>query len=166
MVSSTLFKAVWAAALGTASVHAVCTFTWEAGAGDTCSSLADVWGITLAQFQQYNPTAKCPTLTPGVAYCVEWDYGAAPTTTTTPTTTTSKPTSPTTTTTTTSSPSTTKTPTTSTTTTTGPAVPSPTQDGLISTCRSFYLVASGDTCGAIVSKYNTFSLADLYVSTA
>jgi hypothetical protein len=34
---------------------------------------------------------------------------------------------------------------------------------LISTCKSFYKVASGDTCGKIQAKYNTFSLADLYV---
>ncbi|OIW26995.1 hypothetical protein CONLIGDRAFT_635219 [Coniochaeta ligniaria NRRL 30616] len=66
MMSSALSKAILAAAVGAASVQAVCTYTWEAGSGDTCSSLSSLWAITVDQFQQYNATAKCLTLTPGV----------------------------------------------------------------------------------------------------
>ncbi|KAM5348612.1 hypothetical protein ACJ41O_008436 [Fusarium nematophilum] len=44
----------------------------------------------------------------------------------------------------------------------GPAKPSPTQDGLIDSCTSFYFAAKGDTCAKIVAKYGTFDLDDLY----
>ncbi|KAB5545791.1 LysM domain-containing protein [Coniochaeta sp. 2T2.1] len=158
MVSSTFTKAaLMAAALGTASVNAVCTFTWQANSGDTCASMAGIWAITEAQFQQYNPSVQCPTLTPGTSYCVEWDYGAVPTTPGNPaptTTTTSK----TTTLTTTTKPTTTAAPT----TTTGPVKPSPTQEGLDASCKTFYKVSAGDTCQSIVDKYKTFTLADFY----
>ncbi|KAM0424887.1 hypothetical protein ACHAPT_009943 [Fusarium lateritium] len=45
---------------------------------------------------------------------------------------------------------------------TGPAKPSPTQDGLIESCTSFYLAAKGDTCAKIVAKYGTFDFDDFY----
>ena len=152
MVSSTLSKAILAAAVGAASVQAVCTYSWQASKGDTCQTLSELWGISLAQFQQYNPSAACPALTAGTSYCVEWDYGQAPTTTAAASTT-AKPT--------TTTPKTTTTTTSKAPASTGPALPSPTQDGLASTCKSFYMVSSGDSCAAIVSKYNTFSLTDL-----
>ncbi|KAM5447965.1 hypothetical protein McanCB49686_007429 [Microsporum canis] len=44
-------------------------------------------------------------------------------------------------------------------TTTAPTGPSPTQGGIITTCRQWYEAESGDTCLKIVDKYGTFSLA-------
>ncbi|OMP85195.1 hypothetical protein BK809_0003863 [Diplodia seriata] len=38
--------------------------------------------------------------------------------------------------------------------------PSPTQDGIISTCTRYYKAVSGDSCSKIASSYGTFSLDD------
>lgn len=46
------------------------------------------------------------------------------------------------------------------TTTTSTGGPSPTQDGLISTCSRFYQAVAGDTCNKIAATYGTFSTAD------
>ncbi|KAL8996011.1 MAG: hypothetical protein Q9169_004392, partial [Polycauliona sp. 2 TL-2023] len=40
--------------------------------------------------------------------------------------------------------------------------PSPTQSGLITTCKPFYKVQDGDYCEKIATSYGTFSLADFY----
>jgi hypothetical protein len=41
------------------------------------------------------------------------------------------------------------------------ATPTPTQAGMITTCRRFHLVQSGDKCGTIASE-NNISLSDFY----
>ena len=38
--------------------------------------------------------------------------------------------------------------------------PSPTQSGIIKTCKNFYKAKTGDTCDKIVSSYGTFTSAD------
>lgn len=43
---------------------------------------------------------------------------------------------------------------------TGAPTPSPTQDGLISSCKAFYKAQSGDSCSKIVDSYGTFTLDD------
>lgn len=86
-----------------------CTFTVPASEGDTCASLADFWGLDLAQFQSYNPGVSCAgTLVAGQEYCIEWDGGQQPTTTSS---------------------------TTSSATTTTSSLPSPTQPGLAADCE-------------------------------
>lgn len=45
-----------------------------------------------------------------------------------------------------------------TTTSAPPAGPTPTQDGIISTCARYHKSVAGDTCASIVDKYGTFSL--------
>ncbi|KAL5316128.1 hypothetical protein ACEPPN_017006 [Leptodophora sp. 'Broadleaf-Isolate-01'] len=125
-----------------------CSFTWAAGSGDTCQSMAVSWGLTQAQFISYNPGVVCTALVVGKEYCVEW-MGAAPGTTTT-----TKPV------TTSSITSTSKIVTT--TTSTAPSGPSPTQDGIVGDCQKFHLATSGDTCGGIVSKYGGFTLQQFY----
>ncbi|KAL1835661.1 hypothetical protein VTJ49DRAFT_6258 [Mycothermus thermophilus] len=40
--------------------------------------------------------------------------------------------------------------------------PSPTQTGLIPSCKTFYQVVRGDTCQKIVDKYGTFTLQDFF----
>jgi hypothetical protein len=135
-----------------------CTFTWEAMEGDTCGSIAAMWGISEAQFIEYNPSvgADCSEgLVAGTGYCVEVNNGQP--TTTIDTTTTSEPT-----------------------TTTVPK-PSPTQDGLTEDCKNpisalaftlvtnccstigtaYYKVVAGDNCPKIVSKYGSFTLEEL-----
>jgi LysM repeat protein len=115
-----------------------CTYFVDANAGDTCASIASDWGITNAQFLNYNPSVKsdCSGLVVGDSYCVEENYGKGPE-------------------------STSATPTTSP-TTTASSVPSPTQSNLVSNCQRFYLVKDGDTCGGIVNNYHEFSLQDFY----
>ncbi|KAL1860491.1 hypothetical protein VTK73DRAFT_7292 [Phialemonium thermophilum] len=140
------WTAIWVAVLGATSAAADCSYKWAASPGDTCASMASDWGITTAQFIQYNPSVgpNCENgLSVGQEYCVEWDFNSGP-----------PPPPP-------ASPTTTS----KGTTTTAPShsgAPEPTQPGLISTCTSYYQVASGDTCGAIVSKYGTFSLDEFY----
>ncbi|KAL2116055.1 hypothetical protein VTJ04DRAFT_10310 [Mycothermus thermophilus] len=124
-----------------------CGFSVPAEAGDTCASIAEFWGITEAEFIAWNPSvgAGCSAgVVPGLEYCIEW---IGPITTTTSSS---------------SSTSTTTTTARTTSTTSTSAGPSPTQDGLISTCTKFHKVVSGDTCQKIVDKYGTFSLRDFY----
>ncbi|KAL1617782.1 hypothetical protein SLS54_007561 [Diplodia seriata] len=107
-------------------------------ADDTCTSFEQNWGISHADF---NPGVKddCSGLQIGNSYCVEVNFGVPqPTSTHAPTTTSAS-----------SEP-------------TEPAKPSPTQDGLIDTCTSFYLAAKGDTCDKIINKYGTFTFTEFY----
>ncbi|KAK9422560.1 putative Polyketide synthase [Seiridium unicorne] len=117
-----------------------CTFSVTASSDDTCASLSAEWGITEAQFVTYNPSvgASCANgVVSGQDYCVEMDFGAAPTTTTSSSTISS------------------------TTTSTSSMGPSPTQTGLASNCVAFHKVVTGDTCSKIVSAYNgAFTLND------
>ncbi|ETS75314.1 hypothetical protein PFICI_12258 [Pestalotiopsis fici W106-1] len=124
--------------------------TWYDTAYDssfTCGFFEKSWGLTHAEFVDYNPSVKndCSGIIIGNSYCVEVNFGLPR-----PTTRSTTPTSTKTSTTTGSTP-----------TTTGPAKPSPTQDGLIGTCTKFYFAASGDTCIKIVeAQRSVFTLAD------
>ncbi|PPJ50654.1 hypothetical protein CBER1_05262 [Cercospora berteroae] len=115
--------------------------------GETCASIASFWGVSEQNFISWNPIvgSDCSNLIEGNSYCVEANG--------TPTSTSSSPVS-------TSTLSSSSTQTTS--TATGPTTPSPTQGGLTSDCRRFYLVESGDFCQAIVDEFGTFSLSQFY----
>ncbi|KAL4860890.1 hypothetical protein BDV12DRAFT_204586 [Aspergillus spectabilis] len=111
--------------------------------GDYCASIASRYGISLAQFLEYNAqiSADCSGLWLGYYVCVSI-IGEDPVPTTT-TTTTSRTTS------------------TTTTTATGP---SPTQSGLIETCTSYYQAQAGDTCQEIIQdKYPYINSLPLFV---
>jgi hypothetical protein len=86
-----------------------CTYSVVAATGDTCASISAEWGITEADFIQYNPSvgSDCSKgVIVGDSYCVEWDDGQQTTTTTTTTA-----------------------------TTTTSALPTPTQSGLTKNCK-------------------------------
>ncbi|CAG8216585.1 unnamed protein product [Penicillium nalgiovense] len=116
------------------SAAVVCNFSTTASNGDTCTSFAASWGSTLANFQALNPSVSCPTLTVGQSYCVVGTVTSEPGTTTKATTTTTS--------------TTTKAATTTTSSQYEPTIP-----GVPSNCDGFHLVASGDQCDAIETKY-------------
>lgn len=125
-----------------------CDFSTAANSGDTCSSFASAWGLTVAALEAINPGISCPNLAAGQNYCV---IGTATTTTSSSsssikTTTTSTSTS-------TTTSTSTKPSTSPVTTTTSSSSPEPTQSGLAANCNNFHLVASGDTCSAVESQY-------------
>ncbi|KAI0413503.1 carbohydrate-binding module family 50 protein [Xylaria grammica] len=106
--------------------------------GDTCSVIAALYGITLAQFYAWNPAAgsTCATLGLHDYVCVGTLDATGTTTTTAPTTTTTKPGN-------------------------GISTPTPVQTGIASNCNKFYEVQSGDICGNIVAVYG-ISLQNFY----
>ncbi|KAL1641021.1 hypothetical protein SLS58_006463 [Diplodia intermedia] len=127
----------------------------QAHSGDSCSKMILDEAVPMSLFVEINPSlesaALCSSnLNPGVkddcsglqignSYCVEVNFGVPqPTSTHAPTTTSAS-----------SEP-------------TEPAKPSPTQDGLIDTCTSFYLAAKGDTCDTIINMYGTFTFTEFY----
>ena len=119
-----------------AGLSVSCDFATPATSGDTCSSFAGAWGLTDGDFAALNPDVSCPgVLVVGQNYCV---IGTV--TTDAPTTITAKPTTST---------------RTTTTTTQIASMPSskPTQSGLAANCKTFHLVATGDTCEAIEKQY-------------
>lgn len=97
-----------------------CTNWAVVASGDTCAALASTNGITLAQFNTYNPSvgSTC-VLIIGDSYCVEQNFGIPPVTTTSAggVTTTSG---------------------------NGVTTPGPVQTGMIGSCNKFYFVVSGD----------------------
>jgi hypothetical protein len=106
----------------------------------TCAYFEENWGLTHAEFVDYNPSvgSDCSGIKVGYSYCVEVNNGLPRPTTTSKTSS-------------------------AVATTTGSAKPSPTQDGLVSTCTRFYLAVSGDTCQKIVDSFGgTFTIADFY----
>ncbi|RKK66494.1 hypothetical protein BFJ69_g15358 [Fusarium oxysporum] len=111
-----------------------CTYydTWFEDGIDCDLWLSD-WNITPAQFTQYNLTVgkNCSGIKEGHSYCVEVNHG--------------QPEEPEVTSTKASEPKPTKEP-----------KPSPTQDGLIKSCTSFYQAKKGDTCPKIIANYGTF----------
>ncbi|KAL3443567.1 hypothetical protein BJX65DRAFT_285046 [Aspergillus insuetus] len=111
--------------------------------GDGCASITSSYGISLANFYNWNPAvgSSCGSLWLGYYVCVGTSTSQSTTTTTTTTT---------------------KSTTTATTTTaTGP---SPTQSGLVKTCTSFYKAAAGDTCDVIAKqKYPYINSIPLFV---
>ncbi|KAH7014605.1 uncharacterized protein B0I36DRAFT_369543 [Microdochium trichocladiopsis] len=162
MMKITYLGAV-AAAIGACSAALVplqargsCSFEWTASAGDTCTSIANDWGISKTQFQLWNVVDCSKPLQAGKEYCLLWTGdnppGAGQTTGPSPTSTTAKPTS-----------TTTSTRASSTTAPTdGPVTPSPTQDGIASGCQKYHKAVSGDTCQGIVNKYGGLTLQQFY----
>ncbi|KAJ6137781.1 hypothetical protein N7471_004267 [Penicillium samsonianum] len=93
--------------------------------GDRCGNIAHKYGISMAQFTQYNPEMKtdCSNLLVGYYVCVSI-IGVDP-----------KPT------------------TTTTAAGNGIATPTPTSAGMASNCDAFYEVKPGDKCGKIARQY-------------
>ncbi|KAK0106890.1 hypothetical protein ONS95_003609 [Cadophora gregata] len=127
-----------------------CTFSITASNGDTCSSIATAWGLTVADFTALNPGINCAKLVVNNQYCVLGEITATPTTTSSSKSTSESTSS---TTRTTSSITTSQAPT--------PAPHMPTQDGISAQCNNWYLVKPGDTCAAVVSKYS-ITLSNFY----
>ncbi|KAK6513085.1 hypothetical protein TWF506_009249 [Arthrobotrys conoides] len=107
-------------------------------AGDSCTTVAAFNDITVDDFIKWNPSLKkgvCDEIIlPDTQYCVGIQQ------TTTKTTTTAKPT----------------------TTGNGISTPSPIQTGMIKSCNKFHLVAEGQSCPNIVSKYPGTSIDLLF----
>jgi LysM repeat protein len=97
--------------------------------GETCTTIAAIYKISLTQFTTWNPTvgSTCNGIWANAYVCVSI-IGHTPNPTTTTTTTTVPPP-----------------------TTTAPS-PSPTQSGLVKTCTSFYKAQAGDTCQTIAQQ--------------
>ncbi|KAK2616538.1 hypothetical protein QQS21_000581 [Conoideocrella luteorostrata] len=122
-----------------------CTF-WDTATDKNagCQIFVDNWRISREDFIAWNPSVKpdCSGIIAGHSYCVEVRNDKPIT---------SKPTN---------VPKETATSTSQ----KGPAEsssgPSPTQDGIISSCKNFYKAQPGDTCAGIVNNYGTFSLSD------
>ncbi|KAL9562026.1 hypothetical protein ACKAV7_013949 [Fusarium commune] len=117
-----------------------CTW-WETKEEDyqDCTYLEEGWNLKHSQFVEYNPSVKddCSGMQFGHSYCVEVNNGI--------------PRKGETTTTQAAEPEPTK-----------DSKPSPTPDGLIDTCTSFYQAKKGDTCAKIISDYKTFDFDDFY----
>ncbi|CAG8904008.1 unnamed protein product [Penicillium egyptiacum] len=115
-----------------------CNAFYFVQSGDYCAGITSTYGnFTLDQFYSWNRAVKndCTGLQAGYYVCV------GVTGSTTVTTTTSK---------TTTAPAT---------TTTSPY--SPQRSGIVSTCKSYYFVGSGDTCAVIAAEYG-ISLSNFY----
>jgi LysM repeat protein len=105
--------------------------------GDQCLTIASANGISLADFNTWNPSAgaTCNGLWANTYVCVSI-IGVGPVTTTS------------------AKPSTTS-------AGNGIATPSPIQTGMVSNCDAFYLVKSGNECGTIASS-NGITTAQFY----
>ncbi|KAK6515170.1 hypothetical protein TWF506_007515 [Arthrobotrys conoides] len=128
---------------------AACSKSFTPLAGDTCLVVAALNAISVDDFIKWNPSLKaedvCDQLiVPGTAYCVQVSAPPPPPPPPSPTSTTKdvpkpSPTVP----------------------GNGISTPSPIQAGMIKSCNKFHLVASGQTCEAITSKFS-LSIAILY----
>ncbi|KAF4969333.1 hypothetical protein FSARC_3408 [Fusarium sarcochroum] len=107
-----------------------------------CGMWAADWDIDLKQFVDYNPSVKddCSGIQVGHAYCVEVNFGA-PREEDKPRVTSTED----------AGPEPTESP-----------KPSPTQEGLIDTCTSFYKAKKGDTCPKIIAQYHTFDFGEFF----
>jgi LysM repeat protein len=96
--------------------------------GDGCAAIATKKGITLAQFYKWNPAvgSDCSKLYPDYYVCVSI-VGVSPSTTVKRTTSTKG---------------------------NGITTPTPIQTGMVSNCKKFYDVKSGDICSTIVKKFD------------
>lgn len=114
-----------------------CTKFYLVQSGDGCYDLAQSEGIALSDFYAWNPAVKddCSGLQANVYVCVGVSSSSTTTTTTPPPSTTSSG--------------------------NGVATPSPIQNGMTTSCGTFYLVQSGDGCWAIANSYS-IALADFY----
>ncbi|SPJ75358.1 uncharacterized protein FTOL_05089 [Fusarium torulosum] len=120
-----------------------CTW-WETIIEDyqDCAYLEKSWHLKHSQFVEYNPTVKddCSGMQSGHSYCVEVNNGIPRKDEASPSTTTQA-----------AEPEPTK-----------ESKYSPTQDGLIDTCTSFYQAKKGDTCPKIIAAYKTFGFDDFF----
>ncbi|KAK8145099.1 hypothetical protein G3M48_004923 [Beauveria asiatica] len=96
--------------------------------GDTCGSITDKFGISMDQLTKWNPAIDkdCNGFWAGYYICVK-----TKTSTPTPPTTSSGPPA-----------------------STGPTAPGPTQSGITSDCRDWYVAKPGDYCDKIVQAYS------------
>ncbi|KAI4089539.1 MAG: hypothetical protein LQ339_008532 [Xanthoria mediterranea] len=114
-------------------ISSQCKQYYKVQDGDTCAGIVNKYHtFTLADFYSWNPAVGSNCETLFVEYFVCIGIPGTPTA---PPTTTSAGATP---------------------------GPSPTQSGLVTTCKSFYKVQDGDYCEKIVNSYGTFSLADFY----
>jgi hypothetical protein len=111
---------------------------------DGCWAIANDNGIALDDFYSWNPAvgSDCSGLQSDVYVCVGVSGSSATTATATATTTPIKTTA-------------------ATTTTAGVTTPTPTQTGMVSGCKTFYYVVSGDGCWGIANDHD-IELADFY----
>ncbi|KAF9770548.1 hypothetical protein IL306_011887 [Fusarium sp. DS 682] len=120
-----------------------CTY-WDTVAkkSQDCDYFEDLYGLEHKQFVEYNPSVKsdCSGIQEGHSYCVEVNHGL-PREDNPPQATTRKDPSP---------------------PPTEDSKPSPTQDGLIDTCTSFYKAKKGDTCAKIIAEYKTFDFGEFF----
>ena len=96
--------------------------------GDNCADNVADYGITMAQFRQWNEAmgANCNGLWAEYYYCVSIKGHEPPPPTVPPPT--------------------------------GPTAPAPTQTGIVKDCTDWYVVVSGDTCDKVVAKYGNLDL--------
>ncbi|KAH6871828.1 hypothetical protein B0T10DRAFT_533428 [Thelonectria olida] len=112
-----------------------CTSFYKAKKGDTCTKVISQYQtFDFDDFFKWNPAVEkdCSGIWADTYYCV-----GVPGTPTSPPTQKAA---------------------TTTAAATGAAKPSPTQDGLIASCKIFYFAVKDDTCAKIVAKYGTFDL--------
>ncbi|KAF7544085.1 hypothetical protein G7Z17_g10232 [Cylindrodendrum hubeiense] len=117
-----------------------CTSFYKAKKGDTCTKIIELFKtFDFDDFFNWNPAVEtdCSGIWADTYYCI-----GVPGTPTSPPTQVAV--------------------TFTTATATAAAKPSPTQDGLIESCTTFYFAAKGDTCAKIITKYGTFSSDDFY----
>lgn len=102
-----------------------------------CQEIANLYGISLADFTKWNPQAKsdCSGLWANTYACVGVIGYTPPTKTTLKTSTTSKG--------------------------NGVSTPTPTQPGMVGNCKTFYKIVSGDTCQVVATKAK-ITLANFY----
>lgn len=115
-----------------------CTSFYQAKKGDTCAKIvAQYKTFVFEDFFKWNPAVEkdCSGIWADTYYCV-----GVPGTPTSPPTQTAA----------------------TTTEATGANKPSPTQEGLVESCTSFYMAVKGDTCTKIVAKYGTFDFDTFY----
>ncbi|KAF2108719.1 hypothetical protein BDV96DRAFT_556005 [Lophiotrema nucula] len=105
---------------------------------DNCATIAAQYGISLAQFQAWNPSAgaQCGGLWAN-AYCCVSIIGQDSTPTPTAKPTTTKPGN-------------------------GVATPTPTQPGMVSNCKKFDYVKKGEVCDTIVKRNSGLTLTNFY----
>lgn len=113
-----------------------CNKFYQVVSGDGCYDIAAAAGIALNDFYTWNPAVgnTCAGLWPDYYVCVGIIGSSGTTTTKTTTTTTSG---------------------------NGVATPTPTQSGMVSNCKKFYLVVSGDGCYDIAAAAG-IALSDFY----
>jgi LysM repeat protein len=119
-----------------ANMASNCNAFYLVVSGDSCYDIAVANGIALADLYSWNPAVGtgCGGLWPDYYICVGLIGGSTPTTTTTTTTTK---------------------------TGNGVTTPTPIQTGMVTTCKTFYLVVSGDGCYDIAAAAGV-TLANFY----